>query len=65
MSAASNICSELRYQSGLGNEFSTEALAGALPIGQNSPQRIQHGLYAELFSGTAFTVPRAEARQIH
>ncbi|HTO79680.1 MAG TPA: homogentisate 1,2-dioxygenase, partial [Methylocystis sp.] len=27
----------LGYMSGFGNEFETEALAGALPIGQNSP----------------------------
>jgi len=49
---------ELRYQSGFGNEFATEALPGALPIGQNSPQRTPFGLYAELLSGTAFTAPR-------
>lgn len=46
------------YQSGFGNEFATEALAGALPEGRNSPQRVKHGLYAEQFSGSAFTVPR-------
>ena len=28
-----------QYQSGFGNEFATEAIAGALPVGQNSPQR--------------------------
>jgi homogentisate 1,2-dioxygenase len=49
---------ELRYQSGFGNEFATEALAGILPVGQNSPQRVAHGLYAEQISGTAFTAPR-------
>ncbi len=49
----------LQYQSGLGNEFATEAIAGALPQGQNSPQRAPFGLYAEQFSGTAFTAPRA------
>ena len=38
----------------------TEAIAGALPVGQNSPQSPAYGLYAEKFSGTAFTVPRAE-----
>jgi len=48
----------LRYNSGFGNEFATEAVAGALPVGQNSPQRAPLGLYAEQFSGTAFTVPR-------
>jgi len=53
----------LQYQSGFGNEFSTEALAGALPIGQNSPQRVPYGLYAEQLSGTAFTVPRPQNRR--
>ena len=48
----------LRYQSGFGNEFATEALEGALPVGRNSPQRAAHGLYAEQLSGTAFTAPR-------
>jgi homogentisate 1,2-dioxygenase len=53
----------LRYQHGFGNEFSSEAMPGGLPHGQNSPQRHPLGLYAEQFSGTAFTVPRAEARR--
>lgn len=48
----------LDYQSGFGNEFASEALPGALPEGQNSPQRAPYGLYAELISGTAFTQPR-------
>jgi homogentisate 1,2-dioxygenase len=48
----------LTYQSGFGNEFATEAVAGTLPQGQNSPQRVAHGLYAEQLSGTAFTAPR-------
>lgn len=51
------------YQSGFGNEFASEALLGALPAGMNSPQRVPFGLYAEQFSGTAFTVPRSEARR--
>ncbi|MBA1290294.1 homogentisate 1,2-dioxygenase [Pseudomonas japonica] len=51
------------YMSGFGNQFSSEALPGALPQGQNSPQRPEYGLYAEQFSGTAFTVPRSEARR--
>jgi homogentisate 1,2-dioxygenase len=50
----------LKYQSGFGNTFSSEALRGALPVGQNSPQRAPRGLYAEVLSGTAFTAPRAE-----
>ncbi|MDH4874291.1 homogentisate 1,2-dioxygenase [Pseudomonas sp. BN515] len=53
----------LTYQSGFNNEFSSEALPGALPVGQNSPQKVPYGLYAELLSGTAFTVPRSEARR--
>ena len=48
----------LRYQSGFGSEFASEALDGALPVGRNSPQRAPYGLYAEQLSGTAFTAPR-------
>ena len=51
------------YQSGFGNEFATEALAGTLPAGRNSPQRVAHGLYAEQLSGTAFTAPRGANRR--
>jgi homogentisate 1,2-dioxygenase len=51
------------YQSGFGNEFATEAVAGTLPIGRNSPQRVAHGLYAEQLSGTAFTAPRHANRR--
>jgi len=50
----------LRYQSGFGNHFASEAVAGVLPPGRNSPQKAAHGLYAELISGSAFTAPRAE-----
>jgi homogentisate 1,2-dioxygenase len=53
----------LQYQSGFGNEFATEAVAGALPQGQNSPQKAPLGLYAEQFSGAAFTAPRATNRR--
>ncbi len=51
------------YQSGFANEFASEALPGALPIGRNSPQRPAYGLYAEQLSGTAFTAPRAQNRR--
>ena len=37
----------LSYLSGFGNYLSTEAVPGALPEGQNNPQRAAHGLYAE------------------
>ncbi|MCG2842069.1 homogentisate 1,2-dioxygenase [Sandaracinobacter sp. RS1-74] len=48
---------------GFGNHHATEAVEGALPVGRNSPQRVPFGLYAEQFSGTAFTAPRAENRR--
>jgi homogentisate 1,2-dioxygenase len=51
------------YLSGFGNEFATEALPGALPLGRNSPQRCPYGLYAEQFTGSAFTAPRAQNRR--
>ena len=51
-----------QYQGGFGNQFATEALAGALPQ-QNSPQRCPYGLYAEQLSGTAFTAPRHANRR--
>ena len=54
---------ELEYQSGFGNEFATEAVKGALPEGQNSPQKAPLGLYTEQLSGTAFTAPRATNRR--
>ena len=53
----------LRYQSGFGNQFASEAVPGVLPLGRNSPQKAAHGLYAELLSGSAFTAPRAENRR--
>lgn len=51
------------YQPGFANEFATEALPGALPVGQNSPQKCPYGLYAEQISGTAFTAPRHANRR--
>jgi homogentisate 1,2-dioxygenase len=53
----------LGYLAGFGGHFETEAIAGALPVGRNSPQRCAFGLYAEQFSGTAFTAPRAVNRR--
>ena len=54
---------EYAYQRGFGNEFASEAVAGALPAGRNSPQRAPLGLFAEQLSGTAFTQPRAVNRR--
>ena len=41
------------YLSGFGNEHATEAAGyeGALPEGQNAPQKCNFGLYAEQLSG--------------
>ena len=46
---------EWQYLAGFGNEFESEALEGALPKGQNNPQSLKYGLYAEQISGSAFT----------
>lgn len=54
---------DLAYLSGFGNEHSSEAVGGAIPIGQFSPQRTPLGLYPEKFSATAFTAPRSENRR--
>ncbi|HYB65929.1 MAG TPA: homogentisate 1,2-dioxygenase [Steroidobacteraceae bacterium] len=61
--AASHDAAPLRYGTGFGNHFATEALPGALPTGRNSPQRCAYGLYAEQYSGTAFTAPRHANRR--
>ncbi|WP_431045177.1 homogentisate 1,2-dioxygenase [Streptomyces sp. P1-3] len=53
----------LTYSPGFGNEHSSEAVPGALPIGRNSPQRAPLGLYAEQLSGSAFTEPRGHNRR--
>jgi homogentisate 1,2-dioxygenase len=55
-----SISTTLKYLHGLGSHHETEAVAGALPVGQNSPQQVPFGLYAEQLSGTAFTAPRAQ-----
>ncbi len=52
-----------KYMSGFGNECATEAVAGALPVGQNSPQSAPLGLYTEQLSGSPFTSPRATNRR--
>lgn len=53
----------LQYQSGFGNEFATEAVQGALPVGQNAPQKHPLGLYTEQMSGSPFTAPRGLNRR--
>jgi homogentisate 1,2-dioxygenase len=54
---------ELQYLSGFANEHASEAIAGALPQGRNSPQKAPLGLYVEQLSGTAFTMPRRANRR--
>ncbi len=51
------------YGSGFGNSFAFEAVAGALPVGRNSPQKAPFGLYAEQLSGSAFTAPRHDNKR--
>ncbi|CAL7948035.1 unnamed protein product [Xylocopa violacea] len=56
---------ELKYLTGFDNEFSSEdeRCPGALPIGQNNPQKCPYGLYAEQLSGTSFTAPRSRNKR--
>ena len=54
---------DLRYMSGFGGHFESEAVEGSLPKGRNSPQRPAFGVYAEQLSGSAFTAPRHENRR--
>jgi len=51
------------YMTGFGSHFATEAVPGALPVGQNSPQKVPFDLYAEQLSGSAFTAPRHDNRR--
>src|SRR5436309_12805725 len=53
----------LRYMTGFGGHFESEAVGGALPKGRNSPQRPAFGLYTEQLSGSSFTSPRHENRR--
>ncbi|KAK0616559.1 Homogentisate 1,2-dioxygenase [Immersiella caudata] len=58
-----SIKEKYRYQCGFDSYLESEAAPGALPVGQNSPQKPPLGLYAEKLSGTAFTAPRHENKQ--
>jgi homogentisate 1,2-dioxygenase len=61
--AVTSVQRERPYLVGFANEFATEARVGALPRGQNSPQKPPLGLVSELVSGTAFSAPRALNRR--
>lgn len=41
------------YSVGFGNSFASEAIPGTLPVGQNAPQKVAWGLYAEQVSAMA------------
>jgi homogentisate 1,2-dioxygenase len=60
---AKGVPAPVAYLTGFNNEFATEALPGALPVGRNSPQRCPYDLYAEQLSGTAFTALRGANRR--
>lgn len=51
---------KLDYLPGFQNTHCSEAIKGALPRDQNSPQIAPKGLYAEQFSSSSFTMPRHE-----
>ncbi len=53
----------LLYLHGFGDEHESEAIANTLPVGQFSPQKVKHGLYAEKFSSSAFTAARHRNRR--
>ena len=57
--------SELRYHVGFGNEVTSEAIAGTLPVGQSAPQVPALGLVHEILSATTFTAPRSLNRRVH
>ncbi|KAJ3337708.1 hypothetical protein HDU93_000656 [Gonapodya sp. JEL0774] len=63
-SVPSNPHDSFKYNLGYGNDFSTEALPGALPIAVNQPQSAPYNLYSESISGTSFTAPRKENQRV-
>src|SRR5262249_12047148 len=60
MTKKTAVATSIDYQSGFANHFASEAEPGTLPVGQNSPQEVAYGLYAEQLSGTSFMTCRAE-----
>ncbi|GAA5982310.1 hypothetical protein JCM11641_002005 [Rhodosporidiobolus odoratus] len=52
------------YQVGFGGAFASEAIPGTLPVGQNSPQQVKFGLYAEQCTATAFVAPRHQNHKL-
>lgn len=58
-----NVPEKYKYYRGFGSYLESEAIHGALPTGQNTPQKPAYGLYTEKLSGTSFTAPRQENQQ--
>ena len=51
------------YLTGFQNQFVSEVLPGAVPIGRNTPRIVPYNLFTEQLSGTAFTAPRSTNRR--
>ncbi|KAK4622449.1 Homogentisate 1,2-dioxygenase [Fulvia fulva] len=51
------------YFNGLSNYHESEAIPGASPLVNNSPQKPPYGLRTERISGTSFTAPRDQTLQ--
>ncbi len=54
----------LRYQAGFGNAFQSEAVTGALPTEQNTPNPPPFKLITEQINGTGLTVHRAHNHRV-
>lgn len=63
MTTANSSLPKRQYLTGFGNEFESEALPDALPVGRFNPQKAAYNLYTEKFSSTAFTAPRQHNRR--
>lgn len=51
------VSTDTGYVPGFDNHVATETVAGAPPIGRNSPRQVPFGLYAAQVSGNMFTAP--------
>ncbi len=53
----------LKYYNGFGNHFVSEAIPKSIPEYQNTPKKVNYGLYTEQLNGTAFTLPRSKNKR--
>lgn len=56
--------SDLSYLAGFGNRLQSEAIPGALPADQNTPNPAPFDLVTEQINGTGFTVHRAHNQRV-